>query len=711
MSSKKRQTSHKEPASESVGGNGRAESSEPARTQWAGELFFEPAIAESFEKHDLARIYRLMVTARQLDDKMLRLIRQGKGNFHIGGTGHEAAQVAVGLHIRSGSDWSCAYYRDLAYALTIGFTTRDIMLAHFAKEADVCSGGRQMPEHYSDPEKRAFVPPSAVGAQFLPAVGLAMAASRTSDSEIVYVSSGEGATSQGAFHEAINWSAKDGLPVLFHIEDNGLAISTLRDEQTAGGDIYAFVRGVPNLARMRVDGTDFFAMFGAAEAALEHIRAGNGPICLVSEVVRLLPHSSSDNHLKYRKEEELNADQKRDPISRFEAVTLEAGLLSEDDLAAIREEVKREIDEAADWAYAHPDPDPTDVTVNVLAPGNGADNVPVEPGEEGDPVVLIDAINHALHEEMARDERMVVYGEDVAREKGGVFTATRGLTAAFGEDRCFNSPLAENAIVGTAVGLSAAGFRPVVEIQFGDYIWPAMQQLRNVLPSVRYRSNGAWTAPVVLRVPVGGYIHGGPYHSQNIEAIFAHTPGYRIAIPSTAADAKGLLKAAIRSDDPVLFLEHKALYRQPAARSPEPSESYVLPFGRARVVREGADLTLVTYGAMVYKALNVARELEKQDVSVEIIDLRTIVPLDMDTILQSIQKTNRALVAYEDQRFVGFGAEISAQIMEQAFRDLDAPVGRVGALHTPVPFSVPLESAVLPSDDGLLNAALETIRF
>ncbi|ARA92591.1 tungsten formylmethanofuran dehydrogenase [Rhodothermaceae bacterium RA] len=670
-----------------------------------------PALdAGNLDADTLLHVYRIMLTSRRLDEKMLTLLKQGKGFFHIGCAGHEAAQAAIGLLSRPGYDWFSFYYRDLCMYLSLGGSPRDVLLNHLAKADDPHSGGRQMSEHFSSPEKHILPLSSSVGSQFLPAVGVGLALKRRQTDAYVYCSCGDGATSQGAFHEAMNWAARERAPVLFLVQDNKYAISVPVEDQTAGGSAYKFARGYEGLARAHVDGTDFFRMYAAARAALTHIRQRRGPVCIVADVVRLLPHSSSDNHTKYRSSEELENDRKIDPIARLEVQLTEAGLLTEDRIRALRREVHREIDEAARWAMEQPDPDPSTATRHVYF--EGPVDLPYEASTpSGKPIVMVDAINHALHEEMERDERIIVYGEDVAGAKGGVFTATRNLTARFGEDRCFNSQLAENSIIGTAVGFSAAGYKPVVEIQFGDYIWPAMQPLRNQVASFRYRSNGAWGCPMVIRVPVGGYIHGGLCHSQNIEGIFAHMPGYLVAMPSNAADAKGLLKTAIRLEDPVLFLEHKALYRAAAARTPEPDADYLLPFGKANVVREGSDLTIVTYGLMVHKSVNAARVLAREGVSVEVIDIRTMIPLDMDTILASVRKTNRVLVVYEDHEFAGFGAEICAQIAARAFEHLDAPIRRVAGAFTPIPFADPLERAVLPQDEDILAAAREVLAY
>jgi len=682
-----------------------------------GSIDIEHLSPTDFSPDDLRQRLRTMMLSRRLDEKMLTLLKQGKGHFHIGCAGHEAIQSALSRYSQpgegAGHDWFCLYYRDLCTALSLGMTTREALLAHLAKADDPNSGGRQMPEHYGLRRLNIMTTASSVGAQFNPGLGFGFAIQQRGDDNYVQISSGEGATSQGDFHEALNWAAREQAPALFLVQDNKYAISVPIDEQTAGGTPYKLAAGYEGLTRMRVDGTDYFASASAAKAALQHIRAGKGPVCLVADVVRLLPHSSSDDHTKYRTPDELEADRQIDPVARFQETLIDAGVVSEGDVEALGDEIHAEVNEAAQWAQRQADPDPDSATEHVFFEGdldidyNSLDDL----DPDGEPMVMVDAINHTLREEMARDESILVYGEDVAGEKGGVFTATKNLTAEFGRDRCFNSPLTESSIVGTALGYAASGYKPIVEIQFGDYIWPAMQQLRNQVAPFRYRSNNEWSCPMVVRVPVGGYIHGGLCHSQNIESIFGHTPGLKIALPSNAADAKGLLATAIRMQDPVLFLEHKALYRAAAARRPTPPQDFTLPFGKARVVREGTDLTLVAYGMMVPQSLKVAEEMANDGVDVEVIDLRTIVPFDRETVLNSVKKTNRALVVYEDQEFIGFGAEISAQIADEAFTHLDAPVRRVAAEFTPIPFAHALERAVLPSADGILTAARNLVAF
>ncbi len=671
----------------------------------------QPSILESFTKEELAQVYRLMVTARQIDSKLLTMLKQGKASFHIGVSGHEAAQIAVAQNMRGGVDWSYPYYRNLAYCLTLGFRIEDAMLDFLFREEAPSTAGRQMYAHWGHKELRIVSQSSPTGTQFLQAVGTAIGCKREGKGEIVYVSAGEGTTSQGDFHEALNWASREKLPIVFMIEDNGYAISVPIREQTAGESVYKLGAGYEGLIRYNVDGTDYFEMKRIADEAISKVRNGEGAVLINAKVVRLLPHSSSDDHTKYRSEEELAEDRKRDCILRFEARVVAEQVFSQEELDAIKADAKQKIDEAATWAESRPVPKVETVMKHVYSdePLNLAFEASTPSGA---PIVMVDAINHALDEELAHNPKMLIYGEDVAGGKGGVFTATRNLTAKHGADRVFNSPLAESSIVGTAIGLAVMGFKPVVEIQFGDYIFPAMMQIRNELAMMRYRSNGKWKCPVVIRVPVGGYIHGAHYHSQNIEAFFAHIPGLIVLFPSNATDAKGLLKTACRADDPVLFLEHKYLYRQAFAKTPEPDENYFTPIGKAKVVREGRDLSVITYGALVQRALEAARKLEQEGISVEVIDLRSILPYDKDAIVKSVKKTSKVLVAHEDMLTQGFGAEIAAFIAETCFQYLDAPVKRLGALDVAaVPYADNLEDAVLPNDKKMYDALKELANF
>ena len=662
---------------------------------------------KGFTKKQLLEIYQQMALSRYLDDKQLILLKQGKGFFHIGGSGHEAAGMAAALAFKPGFDYAYPYYREQAFCLGWGMTSREHLLAFLAKEDDPSSGGRQMPQHYGHKELKIVSQSSSTGTQFLQAVGAGFALKRNGENGVVYTSSGEGTSSQGDFHEALNWASRDKTPVIFHIENNGYAISVPIEDQTAGGSVYKISAGYDNLARFNVNGTDFFETHLAFKKAVERARKGKGPSLIQSDVVRLLPHSSSDDQRKYRPEEDLEADRKRDPLLVFANTCIHEKISTLEEFDAIIEKVKTEVDSDAEWAEAQADPDSKDGSKNVYFNLN-LQNVPeLNPGD-GEKIVLVDAINHALDEELAHNDKMMIYGQDVAGGKGGVFTATRGLTDKHGADRVFNSPLAESSIIGTAIGLATLGYKPVVEIQFGDYIWYSMMQIRNEVATMRYRSNGKWSCPIVMRVPVGGYIHGSICHSQSIDGFFTHLPGIYIAYPSNASDAKGLLKMACRMEDPVMFMEHKGLYRQGFAASPEPDENYLLPFGKARIVQEGNDVTIITWGALVQKSIEAARNT---GLSVEIIDLRTLNPLDMETILTSLQNTSRVIVAHEDNLNNGFGAEIAARISDKGFKYLDAPIKRVASKDAPVAYAEVLENELLVQTSWIENALKEIVEF
>ena len=661
-----------------------------------------------FTKTQILDVFRKMALSRRLDEKMLILLRQGKSFFHIGASGHEAAQLAAAVLIRPGEDWSYPYYRDGAYCIGLGMTAREQLLCFLSRADDPNSGGRQMPQHYGHKDLRIVSQSSPTGTQFLQAVGTALARKIEKTKDVVYVSSGEGTTSQGDFHEALNWASNAKAPVIFHIQDNEYAISTHKSEQTADS-VYTMTAGFKNLSRYDVDGTNFFETNLAFKQAVERARRGKGPSLIVSNVVRLLPHSSSDDQRKYRTPKALEEDRKRDPLTILEDQCIREKLISAKEIEKIRTEVKAQVDADTEWAEGQEHPD-GDTALDHIYSGDMPMN---EPSFDAvaDKVVIVDAINHALKEEMARNDKMVIYGQDIADPKGGVFTATKGLSDEFGVDRVFNSPLAESSIVGTAVGMAVAGYKPVVEIQFGDYIWTAMMQLRNEVSTLRYRSNNAWKCPLVVRVPVGGYIHGALYHSQSIDGYFIHMPGIYLAYPSNAADAKGLLKTACRMDDPVIYMEHKGLYRQGYAATEEPGEDYALPFGKGRIVCQGNELTIVTWGAMVQKSIEGIKSLALADGVVEIIDLRTLNPLDLDMIEASLEKTGKVLVVYEDNLTNGPGAEISALIADRFFELLDGPVRRVAAKDSPVPFNWFLEEKILPQTEDVSIAIQELLEY
>jgi len=658
-------------------------------------------------KKDLKEIYSLMYLSRKLDDKQLILLKQGKGFFHIGASGHEAVEIAAARAMKPGYDYAYPYYRDQAFCLAYGMTEREILLSFLAKEDDPNSGGRQMPQHYGHKDLHIVSQSSPTGTQYLQAVGAAFALKKDKSNAVVYVSSGEGTTSQGDYHEALNWASREKAPVIFHVENNGYAISVPIKEQTAGESVYKISAGYENLARFSINGSDYFESLLAFEKSIDRARKGLGPTVIESHVPRLLPHSSSDDHRKYRSQSELDLDRENDPILLFKNECLKNDLLTDKVFEKIENDIVESINNSAEWAEDQDSPKPEDALKNIYSSNINNDFISI-PKSVGDNIVYVDAINHALDEELANNEKLCVYGQDVAGGKGGVFTATKGLTDKYGKERVFNSPLAESSIIGTAVGMSTLGHKPVIEIQFGDYIWTSMMQIRNEVATLRYRSKGAWCSPFVMRVPVGGYIHGSLCHSQSIDGYFTHLPGIKIAYPSNASDAKGLLKAACRMDDPVLFLEHKGLYRQGYASSAEPDENFLLNFGEANVVLDGTDLTIITWGAIVQKSIEAAR---KTDYSIEIIDIRTLNPLDLDTILSSIKKTNRLIVAHEDNLTNGFGSEIVSLIADKGFKFLDAPIKRVASKDSPVAYSSVLEDEILVQTDWIVESIHETMEF
>ncbi len=670
--------------------------------------------ASDLSTEDLKIALRFMLLSREIDSKAMNLLRQGKTFFHIAAAGHEAVQTAVGMNIDPQKDWLFPYYRDLTLVLTAGVTPKEFFLQCFAKADDPSSGGRQLPCHYGHPNIRLPSQSSNTGTQFLQAVGTALASVREGNDSITYVSSGEGTTSQGEFHEAVNWASREKLPVLFLIENNKYAISVPISQQTGGvgGSIAEMMAGYENLLRMKIDGTNFEESFAAVKKAIDYLRNRKGPVLIEAEVVRLQSHSSSDDQKKYRDQSELEKDLLNCPIQKLSTKLLAEGLLTQDELEQMKHEIQIEIQSAADEALKAPDPDIHAADKYIFDESGFKETLEYEKNTPSGPsIVMVDAINHALHEEMARNNKMFIFGEDIADGKGGVFTATKGLSTRFGNERVFNSPLAEASIIGVAIGLSLAGMKPVVEIQFGDYIWPGFMQIKNELATFRYRSVNTWPAPIVIRVAVGGYIHGGLYHSQNIESIFAHIPGIYIAFPSNAADAKGLLKTACRINDPVLFCEHKGLYRQSFAMTPEPDEDYLVPFGKAKVVREGTDITVISYGVCLWDSLLAAKKLHDEGYSVEVIDLRTIIPLDNETIYNSVRKTNKAVIVHEDTLTGGFGGEIAARISEFCFEYLDGPVKRIAAKDSHIPYSPALEDAILPNRARIYRGIKELLEY
>jgi 2-oxoisovalerate dehydrogenase E1 component len=684
----------------------------------------------------LLGMYRTMVAARRTDDQEILLKRQNRIYFQISGAGHEAVQVAVAAHLRPGSDWFYLYYRDRALSQALGMTPYEHLLQAVAAESDPSSGGRQMPSHWGHRELRIVSTSSPTGTQYLQAVGCAETAMRASrddamrealeafaDDEVVLCTTGEGQTSQGEFWEALNTACNLRLPVVFLVEDNGYAISVPVEVNTAGGSISKLLTGFPGLHIEEFDGTNLVESWEACGRGVDYARKRQGPVLLHAHVVRPYSHSMSDDERLYRTESEREQDAARDPLLLARSYLQDQGLATAEELDALEADVAQEVKDASDRALEQPQPAPETAMLYLFSPDVDptaeAFDTEDEPAFDGGEKTMVDLINAALRDEMDRDPRIVVFGQDVAdcsreesleevKGKGGVFKCTWGLQRRFGSNRVFNSPLAEANIVGRAVGMATRGVKPVVEIQFFDYIWTAMMQIRDEVATMRYRSGGHWSSPMVIRVPYGGYLKGGAiYHSQTGETLFTHTPGLRVVLPSNAVDANGLLRTAIRSDDPVIFLEHKHLYRQVYNKGQDPGPDFMIPLGKAKVVREGTDLTVVACGALVKRSLDAARTASERGISVEVIDLRTLTPLDMETIAASVKKTNKVIVAHEDSLSWGIGSEIVARIADDLFEYLDGPVRRVASLDTWVAYSPQLEDVILPQTENVLAAITE----
>jgi len=701
---------------------------------------------QGLDHETLIRIYRTMFLSRKLDDREIQLKRQNKIFFQISSAGHEAVTAVMGLLLRPRVDWIYPYYRDRALCLMLGLTPLETLLAAVGAKDDPSSGGRQMPSHWGQPKWNIVSKSSCTGTQFVQAVGAAEATQyyegrpkalaqakkaplgehvRHERDEIVYVSCGDGATSEGEFWESLNVACAKKLPLLYLVEDNGYAISVPVEVQTAGGSISKLVRGFPGLHVTECDGTDPLESYAACKEAVQHCRERCGPALVHAHVTRPYSHSLSDDEKLYKSPEEREEEARRDPISKFALFLIREDILDQKQIEALEAEVSNEVREATDQALVAEPPAIDSIRMQVYSPDVDPTSAEFETEAHfhGPPRTMVEMVAHTLHDEMARDERIVVFGEDVAdasreenlkhvKGKGGVFKATAGLQRKYGHDRVFNTPLAEASIVGRAIGMATRGLKPVAEVQFFDYIWPAMMQIRDELCVMRWRSNGAFKAPMVIRVAIGGYLTGGGvYHSQSGESIFTHCPGLRVVMPSTALDVAGLLRAAMRCDDPVMFLEHKHLYRQPYNRAENPGPDFTIPFGKARTVKEGGDLSIITYGAVVHRAELAAAQLEREGIHVEIIDLRSLSPYDWEAIAATVRKTHRVIVAYEDMSSWGYGAEIAARIAEELFDELDAPVKRIAAMDTFCAYQPKLEDVILPQTHDITAAVKQLLEY
>jgi 2-oxoisovalerate dehydrogenase E1 component len=694
----------------------------------------------------LIRLYRTMYLSRKLDDREIQLKRQNKIFFQISSAGHEAVTAVMGLLLRPGTDWVYPYYRDRALCLMLGVTPLEMLLQAVGAKDDPSSGGRQMPSHFGHPKFNIPSKSSCTGTQFVHAVGAAEAtlyyeqhpkalaqakkaplgqlAKYTAD-EIVYVSSGDGATSEGEFWESLNVACIKKLPLLYLVEDNGYAISVPVEVQTAGGNIAKLVKSFPGLHVADVDGTDPIESYLVCQEAVTYCRERRGPALIHARVTRPYSHSLSDDEKLYKSPDEREAEAHRDPLSKFALFLVREGLLDQKQIEALEAQVDHEVRQATDQALAAEPPTVESIYDNVYSPqvDPTSSAFVAEPQLHGAQKTMVEMVATTLHDEMSRDERITVFGEDVAdasreenlkdvKGKGGVFKATAGLQRKYGSTRVFNTPLAEASIVGRAIGMATRGLKPVPEIQFFDYIWPAMMQIRDELCTLRWRSNGSFACPMVIRVAIGGYLTGGAiYHSQSGESLFTHTPGMRVVMPSTALDVAGLLRTAIRSDDPVMFLEHKHLYRQPYNRSEYPGPDFTIPFGKARVVKEGTDVSIVTYGAFVHRAEVAAAQLERDGISAEILDLRSLTPYDWEAICATVRKTHRVIVAYEDMLSWGYGAELAARIADELFDELDAPVKRIAATDTFCAYQPKLEDAILPQSDAVVTTVKQLLDY
>jgi 2-oxoisovalerate dehydrogenase E1 component len=689
-------------------------------------------------EQDLIAFLRNIYLSRKVDDAEITMKKQNKAFFQISGAGHEGVLTAFAKVLKPKHDYFIPYYRDRALCLGLGMTAYEMLCQANGNTGDIASHGRQMPSHWGHVGLNIISKSSCTGTQFLQACGIAEAGLHLKkmklkdgpvyhDQEIVYVSSGEGTTSQGEFWEGLTTACVNKLPILFMVEDNGYAISVPVSVQTPGGSISKALANFPGLKIFEFDGNCPIESYAAAVESEKYLRAGSGPVLCHAYVTRPYSHSLSDDHGFYRTKDDLADESRKDVFNSYPKFLIEAGIISEEEkieiLNQISDSVRAEMNQALQtpWPsvdthsdHLYSEVDPTSKQFETEPKFSGKDDIPLAGG-----------INLTLKNEIKLNPLMMMFGEDVAdftdtskldnpdlKGKGGVFKVTSGVQRVARPGQVFNSPLAEANIVGRAIGMAMRGLKPVVEIQFFDYIWTAYMQLKNEMATTRYRSGGDFKCPMVVRVPIGGYLKGGAmYHSQSGESFYTHIPGVRVVYPSNALDAIGLLRTAIRCDDPVMFLEHKHLYYQGYNRSADPGPDYMIPFGKARTVKEGKDATIVTWGALVNKSLEAARAFEAQGKSIEIIDLRTLAPFDMDAIKKSLMKTGRILIAHEEVKTSGFAGEIAARINEECFEALDAPIMRVAAKDTHCAYNPGLEDVILPQISDVSVALEKLLRY
>ena len=692
-------------------------------------------------KKELVGFFQNIYTSRKVDDAEITMKKQSKAFFQISGAGHEGIQTAIASVLKPTYDWFIPYYRDRALCLGLGVTPYEMLCQANGNTGDTASHGRQMPAHWGNKKLNIISKSSCTGTQFLQGVGTAEAGEYLNqirnmgkkhninfqDDEVVYVSTGDGTTAQGEFWEGLTTACVNKLPVMFCVEDNGYAISVPVSVQMPEGSISKTLRNFPGLKVIECDGNCPIESYAAAREAEAYIRSKNGPALIHAHVTRPYSHSMSDDQRMYRTEEELAIESVKDVVNSYPETLLQLGLLSEKELSEIKEKINKQVRDAIDKAITTPWPAKETALDHLFSPHHPIDGVEFNnqskvTGKEDVP--MAQAINSVLRSEIKKNPLIRMFGEDVAdfteiekyekglKGKGGVFKISSGVQKAGIENQVFNSPLAEANIIGRAIGMAMRGLKPVVEIQFFDYIWTAFMQLKNEMATTRYRSGGDFKCPMVVRVPIGGYLRGGSiYHSQCGESIFTHIPGICVAFPSNAYDAAGLLRTAIRSDDPVLFLEHKHLYYQGYNRTGELSDDHMIPFGQARMAREGTDATVVCWGALVQKSIDAAKKLEAEGYSVEVIDARTLVPFDMDTVKKSLLKTNRLLIAHEETKTSGFAGEIAARVNEECFEALDAPIKRVTALDSHCAYCPDLEEVILPQTENVYTELKKLLEY